>query len=133
MAGELRRRDFLWGCAASVGSLALRRARGQDRATRMRTYTYKKVGKLSIKAAVYGADDAARPVLHEWQQVEPTNAELQIYLAVVEQRPSGEAADDTADRQFRVDAGTSTLAGVLPILPIVSQATSADSMAQPDA
>jgi acetyl esterase/lipase len=63
MAGELRRRDFLWGCAAGVGSLALRRARGQDRATRMRTYTYKKVGKLSIKAAVYGADDVARPVL----------------------------------------------------------------------
>lgn len=86
---------------------------------------------LSVTLLSNAQVDAVRPVLHEWQQVEPTNAELRIYLAAVEQQTSVEAAADSTERQFRVDPGTSTLEGVLPILPIVSQATSADSMTQP--
>ncbi|MEE8452086.1 MAG: hypothetical protein V3R99_09235, partial [Thermoguttaceae bacterium] len=77
--------------------------------------------------------DAVRPVLHEWQQVEPANAELRLYLAAIEQETSAEAVADPAERQFRVDQGTSAIEAVLPILPIVSQATSADAIAQPEA
>ncbi|HYW79506.1 MAG TPA: hypothetical protein VE890_08005, partial [Thermoguttaceae bacterium] len=66
-------------------------------------------------------------VLDDWKQVEPTNAELHAYLAAIEQEAFAAEAGDTDERQFRVDQGTSTLEGILPIHPIVSQTTSADS------
>ena len=89
---------------------------------------------LSVTLLSNGQIEPARPVLREWRQMEPANAELQAYLAAVE-GTSGpadgkglaeQAASDSAARQFRIDPGTTVLEAAPPILPIISQATSAD-------
>jgi hypothetical protein len=46
---------------------------------------------LSVVMLSLGNVESARPVLLEWQQIEPQNAELQGYLAAFEQQPQPQA------------------------------------------
>jgi len=86
---------------------------------------------LSTTLLTNGQTEAAEPVLRQWQQIDPGNAELKAYLAIVapdECREEPSAAAEQAHeppRRIRIDPAQPVLA--LPIaLPIVTQATSAD-------
>ena len=97
---------------------------------------------LSVTLLSNGQVEAARPVLAEWHQIDPANAEVQTYLAALEEQPgltpreeqpfeAGPPAD-TAGRQFRIDPGVPVRKIAPPQLPTVSQAPAADISAQPD-
>lgn len=88
---------------------------------------------LSVTLLSNGQIDAARPVLQQWRQVEPANVELQAYLKTIEQPPEDlpgvQEAVATADpgrRHLRVDRGADTSQPSPPVLPIITQASSAD-------
>ena len=92
---------------------------------------------LSVTLLSNGQIDAARPVLDQWRQLEPSHAELQAYLAAIGQpeaaaplqwQPSEQDRPDDSDgRQLRVDGGaTGVETGPLQ-RPIVSQSSSVDS------
>ena len=97
---------------------------------------------LAVTLLSNGQTEAAKPVLHEWQRIEPASVELHAYLAAVEQEATaGQAGSETAsvdtdlepiERHLRVDQGAITLEAASPTFPIVSQTTSIDSTAQPE-
>jgi tetratricopeptide (TPR) repeat protein len=70
---------------------------------------------LSVTLLSNGQMEAARPVLAEWQQADPANAEVQTYLAALDQplgptqpevKPSqAEPPVESAARQLRIDLG----------------------------
>ncbi|MBN2474453.1 MAG: glycosyltransferase [Pirellulales bacterium] len=88
---------------------------------------------LSVTLLSNGRVEAARPVLAEWQQVEPTDMELRAYLAAVVQRDEAvaceepseqETAADSLGRWYRVDPADWIPGTATPIFPIVSQTSS---------
>ena len=88
---------------------------------------------LSVTLLSNGQVEAAEPVLHDWQRVDPANVELHAYLAAVAQHkaatnPPDEGAADTPQRQFRVDPGTTVLEAAPPFFPVISQNTSDDTV-----
>jgi tetratricopeptide (TPR) repeat protein len=97
---------------------------------------------LSVTLLSGGQAEAARPVLAEWQQVEPANAEVQTYLAALERQPGltpreeqpseAEPPADSAGRQFRIDPGVPVSKVAAPQRPNVSETTAADISAQPE-
>ena len=90
---------------------------------------------LAVTLLSNGQAQAAKPVLDEWQKLEPANPELLAYIAAVretqnaisikeEEEEVGEAR--TAVRQYRLDSGTS-IAEVNPIrIPFVQNLTSSE-------
>lgn len=94
---------------------------------------------LSVTLLSNGQVEAACPVLDEWRKIEPANAELQAYLAAIQQRaevapPPGDQrpAPDSAGRQLRVDQGASGQQAAPPQLPRVGRESPADSPVQPE-
>ena len=81
------------------------------------------------------ASPAARPVLDEWQKLEPANPELLAYIAAVRETQNAISIKEdeeevgaarTAVRQYRLDSGTS-IAEVNPIrIPFVQNLTSSE-------
>jgi len=92
---------------------------------------------LAVTLLSNGQTEAAEPVLKQWQQVEPTNVELQAYLAAIEQHRGAAAGRqspspqqpvaDFAERRLRVDQGTTTLEAAPPRLPIITQTSSVEA------
>jgi tetratricopeptide (TPR) repeat protein len=92
---------------------------------------------LAVTLLSNGQAEAARPVLDEWQKLEPANPELLAYIAAVretqnaicvnrdeEKEEAGKAK--TAVRQYRVDAGKS-IAEVNPIrIPLIENVASSE-------
>ena len=90
---------------------------------------------LAVTLLSNGQAEAARPVLDEWQKLEPANPELLAYIAAVretqnaicikkEEEAVGKAK--TAVRQYRVDPGSS-IAEVNPIkIPLIEHVTSSE-------
>jgi tetratricopeptide (TPR) repeat protein len=84
---------------------------------------------LATTLLTKGQLEAAEPVLRHWQQLDPDNAEMKAYLAML--TPQGEpitasqAGGTTAPRRLRVDPAQSIV--VVPVsTPIISQTTSVD-------
>jgi tetratricopeptide (TPR) repeat protein len=82
--------------------------------------------------------DAAKPVLEQWQRMEPNSAELQTYLAVIERaeaEPAGLATSQAettlpaTHRPWRIDQGTTSLEIAPPQFPVFSQTSSPMSVA----
>jgi glycosyltransferase involved in cell wall biosynthesis len=87
---------------------------------------------LAVTLLSNGQTEAARPVLHEWQGIEPTNVELGAYLKALEgqqamppanQRPVTATLPpgETLPRRFRVDAGCGILSPTTVELPAVDR------------
>ncbi len=92
---------------------------------------------LSVTLLCGGQAEAARPVLAEWQQLEPANAEVQIYLSALEQKSpqaesQGAESEDAAGRQFRVDQGQPVSEATPPQSPTISRTPSNDATASPE-
>ncbi len=98
---------------------------------------------LSVTLLSNGQVEAARPVLAEWHQVEPANAEVRAYLAALEQQSGPprqepqphepEPPADTSGRQLRIDQGEPVSKAARSQLPAVSQTPSGDATAPPEA
>jgi tetratricopeptide (TPR) repeat protein len=96
---------------------------------------------LSVTLLSGGQAEAARPVLAEWQRLDPANAEVRAYLAAIEQpgepapqegQPAGaQAQADSAARQIRIDSAAPVSRPTLPQSPTVSQKPSADVTTRP--
>ena len=85
---------------------------------------------LSVTLLSNGQVDAARPVLAEWQQLEPANTEVQTYLSALEQQPcEAQPEADTAGLQFRVDQGAPVSKAASQQSPTVSPTPSTDAAA----
>jgi glycosyltransferase involved in cell wall biosynthesis len=90
---------------------------------------------LAVTLLSNGQAEAAKPVLDEWQKLEPTNPELLAYLAAVRETQNSFCIKEeqepqdvkTTIRQYRVDAGN-TITEVNPIkIPIVHHAPSSET------
>jgi hypothetical protein len=85
-----------------------------------------------------GQIEAAKPVLRQWEQLQPENVEVRAYLAALAKRESGQEAapearperTDPQGRRLRVDLPPSVLA-VPSLAPIVSQTMSTDTPTHP--
>jgi glycosyltransferase involved in cell wall biosynthesis len=90
---------------------------------------------LAVTLLSNGQAEAARPVLDEWQKLEPANPELLAYIAAVRESQNairikkeeeGVGKAKTAVRQYRVDAGSS-IAEVIPIkIPLIEHVTTSE-------
>ncbi len=88
---------------------------------------------LAVTLLSNGQAQAARPVLDEWQKLEPANPELLAYIAAVRETQSAICIKDheevgnakTAVRQYRVDSGGS-IAEVPIKIPFVQHVTSSE-------
>jgi len=86
---------------------------------------------LSVTLLSNGQTEAAEPVLRDWKRLDPTNVELQAYLAVLQQEsdaaqesPEEQLATDSTGRQFRIDQGI-IVSETTPVkLPVISQISS---------
>jgi tetratricopeptide (TPR) repeat protein len=86
---------------------------------------------LSVTLLSNGQVEAARPVLAEWQQLEPSNAEVHTYLAALEPQPEPAAEEqqpaeaepqaDSSVLQFRIDQGAPVSKAAPPQSPTVSR------------
>lgn len=92
---------------------------------------------LSIALLSNGQKAAALPVLHLWQQREPSNREVRAYLAAMEDGgPRGSTAgacegspfagEAVEGRWHRIDPGAAVIAAPTWPIPVVSQALSTD-------
>jgi tetratricopeptide (TPR) repeat protein len=90
---------------------------------------------LAVTLLSNGQAEAAKPVLEEWQKLEPANPELLAYLAAVRETQNTfcikeeQEPDDTktAIRQYRVDLGSS-ISEINPIqIPMVPHTASSES------
>ncbi|MHC4177407.1 MAG: tetratricopeptide repeat-containing glycosyltransferase family 2 protein [Planctomycetota bacterium] len=98
---------------------------------------------LSVTLLSGGQVEAARPVLAEWNKLEPTNAEVRAYLSALEQPPESapqekqpseaEPQADSAGRQFRIDQGAPGQRAAPPQSSTISQTPAADRPAGPEA
>jgi tetratricopeptide (TPR) repeat protein len=97
---------------------------------------------LAVTLLSNGQGEAARPVLDEWQKLEPANPELLAYIAAVQETQNAISIEKekevvgkakTAVRQYRVDAG-SPIAEVNPIkIPLIEHVTSSEMSITEDA
>ena len=86
---------------------------------------------LSVTLLSSGQVEAARPVLAEWQQLEPSNTEVRTYLAALEPQPEPAAQEqqpaetqpqaDSSGLQFRIDEGAPVSKAAPPQSPAVSR------------
>ena len=108
---------------------------------------------LAVTLLSNGQTDAARPVLREWLQIEPHNAEVRAYLNVLERdfaagepdlvepietqsehetAESRHAIEASASRRIRIDPGTTVTVVTPPRMPIIHQALSTDAITSPN-
>jgi tetratricopeptide (TPR) repeat protein len=104
---------------------------------------------LTVTLLSNGKTEAAWPVLHEWLQIEPGNAEPRTYLEALQRdfhmppRDPGQPATAPGDREaqacgdvvhadparwLRVDPGTTVTVVTPPRMPIVHQALTTDAV-----
>lgn len=81
---------------------------------------------LSISLLAGGETVAARPILEQWQLLEPRNGEPTRLLAIVDQR----SAQPPSDRQLRVDSAAPALSGNSIPLDIAAQTRASISARQ---
>ncbi len=82
--------------------------------------------------------EAVKPVLREWQLLEPANAELQTYLSAIDEKSEIATADsrtqpddvdgDPDGRQYRVDPSTDVQHVSPPVFPVLDQISSVDGL-----
>ena len=91
---------------------------------------------LSVTLLSNGQDQAARPILHEWLQLEPNNAEVRAYLKALKgecgERPipaTRQAVESDRSRRIRIDPGTMVTDVTPTRMPIIHQALSTDAIA----
>jgi len=97
---------------------------------------------LSVTLLSNGQVEAAWPVLAEWLEVDPANAEVQTYLAALGQQPGltpreeqpseAEPPAESAGRQFRIDPGAPVRKAPPPQLPSVGRMPTADTPVRPE-
>lgn len=90
---------------------------------------------LSVTLLSNGQHQAARPVLHEWLQLEPNNAEVRAYLKALsgecgERAPAAtrQAVESDQSRRIRIDPGTMVTDAAPSRMPIIHQALSTDAV-----
>ena len=89
---------------------------------------------LSVTLLSNGQTRAAEPILHEWLQLEPQNAEVRTYLKALaqqhaEEEPSRAQFEVESDqRRIRVDQGTTVMDVTPTRMPIIHQAFSTDAV-----
>ena len=83
---------------------------------------------LAVTLLTNGQIEAAKPVLLEWERLEPANRELRAYLAAIRQQREavGDDQQPADERYLRVDTGVAVMGGAAPQTPIVTQPTSGD-------
>jgi len=93
---------------------------------------------LAVTLLSNGQARAAEPILHEWLQLEPDNAEVQTYLKAFGQERAEDAPSPTRSpvasepsRRIRIDPGTTVMDVAPTRMPIIHQAFSTDTI--PDA
>ena len=86
---------------------------------------------LAITLLSNGQRDAAEPILRQWQQREPHNPEVKVYLEAIH-RPTAESEIDfppsEAARFLRIDPATTVMEVCAPRSPLVVQASTADPL-----
>ncbi len=86
---------------------------------------------LSVTLLSNGRIEDAKPVLTQWSEVEPGNAEVQAYLAAVAKPAEATAQDKTvgdASCRMRIDPGTTVLEAGPTQMPIIGQVSTSDSI-----
>lgn len=94
---------------------------------------------LAVTLLSNGQGEAVRPILHEWLQLEPGNAEARSYLTALDQNyaeweasHAPLAVEPEGSRWIRVDPGTTVLDATPVRMPIIHQALSTDAILDAD-
>ena len=94
---------------------------------------------LAVTLLSNGQGEAVRPILHEWLQLEPGNAEARSYLTALDQNyaeweasHAPLAVEPDGSRWIRVDPGTTVLDATPVRMPIIHQALSTDAILDAD-